>query len=102
MNLRKLLLAIVFGAAAALVPDSASAQRATPPPFRTMNVVPITITGVIARGGELVATGVAGSNAFETPVTLTATPSLIPGDCPILNLQLGPIHLSLLGLNVDT
>ena len=102
MNLRKLLLGIMFGAAAALVPDSAYAQRATPQPFQTMNVVPITITGVIARGGELVATGVAGSTAFETPVTLDATPSLTPGACPILNLHLGPINLSLLGLNVDT
>jgi hypothetical protein len=102
MGFRKLLFGLVFGAAAALEPDSAYAQRATPQPFQTMNVVPITITGVIARGGELFATGVAGGTAFETPVTLDTTPSLTPGACPILNLQLGPINLSLLGLNVDT
>jgi hypothetical protein len=102
MGFRKLLYGLVFSAAAALVPDSAYAQRATPPIFQTMNVVPITITGVIARDGGLIATGVAGSTAFETPVTLDATPSLTPGACPILNLQLGPINLSLLGLNVDT
>jgi hypothetical protein len=67
-----------------------------------MNVVPMTITGVVARDGKLIATGVAGSRTFETDITLSATPSLTPGACPILNLQLGAIHLTLLGLNVDT
>jgi hypothetical protein len=93
---------IVLGVAAALAPHSAYAQGATPQPFQTLNVVPITITGVTAQDGQLMATGVAGSNTFEAPITLTATPNQTPGACPILNLQLGAIHLSLLGLNVDT
>ena len=101
-RLSRALVGTVVAAAATLAPDSAYAQRQIPQPFQTMNVVPITITGVIVRDGQLFATGVAGSNTFETPITLDATPSLVPGACPILNLQLGPIHLSLLGLNVDT
>jgi len=36
------------------------------------------------------------------PITLSATPNPADADCPILNLELGPIHLDLLGLNVDT
>jgi hypothetical protein len=39
---------------------------------------------------------------FQAPITLTSGAIPRNGTCPILNLSLGPIHLSLLGLNVDT
>ena len=65
------------------------------------NVLPLTITGVAMQNGQLVATGTLGNTTFTTPVTVTAAPSADP-TCPILNLQLAPIHLNLLGLHVDT
>ena len=65
------------------------------------NVLPLTITGVQVQNGQLVALGTLGNTAFTAPLTLTATPTADP-TCPILNLQLAPIHLNLLGLHVDT
>ena len=68
----------------------------------SFNVVPILIQSVTVTNGQLMANGLAGSQAFSTPITLT--PGAIPSGatCPILNLSLGPINLDLLGLNVDT
>src|SRR3954452_20366260 len=65
------------------------------------NVLPLTITGVQVQNGQLVALGKLGTTAFTAPITVTATPTADP-TCPILNLQLAPIHLNLLGLHVDT
>ena len=65
------------------------------------NVLPLTITGVQVQNGQLVALGTLGGTAFTAPLTVTATPTADP-TCPILNLQLAPIHLNLLGLHVDT
>jgi hypothetical protein len=65
------------------------------------NVLPLTITGVQVQNGQLVALGQLGGTTFTAPLTLTATPTADP-TCPILNLQLAPIHLNLLGLKVDT
>jgi len=77
----------------------ALAQRKKP---TTFNVLPLTITSVTPQDGQLVANGVLGSTPFREPLVLTARP-LAPGaTCPILDLSLGPINLSLLGLNVDT
>jgi hypothetical protein len=88
--------------AAALIVFSAGdaiAQRKKP---TTFNVLPLTITSVTPQGGQLVANGVLGSTAFQLPLALTPQP-LAPGaTCPVLDLSLGPINLSLLGLNVDT
>jgi hypothetical protein len=77
----------------------AAAQAPNPAPF---NVLPVLITSVTVANGQLVANGIVGSTPFQSPITLT--PGAVPrgGTCPILNLSLGPIHLSLLGLNVDT
>jgi len=60
------------------------------------------VTSVTVADGQLVANGLAGTTPFQAPITLT--PGAVPagGTCPILDLSLGPIHLSLLGLNVDT
>ena len=86
------LVALVIGFAPGLV----SAQ--TIPQF---NVVPISISSVTIQNGGLVASGIVGGNTFTAPLAVTATPNPT-GACPILNLSLAPIHLGLLGLNVDT
>jgi hypothetical protein len=70
---------------------------------RSFAVVPITITSVTPdpATGQLIASGLAGTTAFTTP--LTVTPRQVAGAaCPILDLSLGPIDLTLLGLNVRT
>jgi hypothetical protein len=68
----------------------------------TFNVVPITITSVTQGATGLVANGVVGSNAFSVPITLTPLTAGTATSCPVLDLHVGAIHLSLLGLNVDT
>jgi len=70
---------------------------------RSFEVVPITITGVAldTATGQLLASGLVGSSPFTTPLRVTA--QQVPGaPCPILDLSLGPIDLTLLGLNVQT
>ena len=88
-----LTLMLVFAGAPAAAPK----KPATP-----FNVLPMLITSVGVANGQLVANGLVGSTPFQAPITLT--PGAIPegGTCPVLNLSLGPIHLTLLGLNVDT
>jgi len=85
------------------IPAAPHAEAAKPKPRAAFNVVPIVITSVAVEGGQLVAHGLAGSQPFTAPITsLTASPAATPGACPILHLMLGPIHLDLLGLVVDT
>jgi hypothetical protein len=75
--------------------------------------VPITVTGIDVTGitrdattgvlnlaGTL--TGTILGQDFTTPLTGTITPARNPRGVPVLELDLQPIHLSLLGLNVDT
>ena len=82
-------------------PAVASAQ--TTAPRGVFNVVPITITGVTIQDGGLVASGIVGGNTFSTPIAVSVAPGpTVAAACPILNLQLAPIHLNLLGLVVDT
>jgi hypothetical protein len=64
-------------------------------------ILPLNIVGVTIENGGLVANGVVGATAFSTPITATATTGPQP-NCLILNLMIGPIHLDLLGLVVDT
>ena len=86
-------------AAMAFSAPEAFAQKKKP---TTFNIVPITISSVTVQGGQLVATGNVGSTAFQQPLILRPQ-ALAPGaTCPVLDLSLGPINLSLLGLNVDT
>jgi len=72
-----------------------------------ISLLPLSITGVTVQDGQLVANGLLGSTPFTAPLTLS-TPSAAGSTLaaaaatPILNLQLGPIHLDLLGLTVDT
>jgi hypothetical protein len=78
------------------------AKRPTKPPKLPTTMLPLHITEVVVRNGELVALGTLGSHTFESPVTLTAQPNPSDPSCPILDIALGEIHLQLLGLNVDT
>lgn len=64
-------------------------------------LLPLTITGVANQAGQLVALGSLGGNTFTLPLHLSAKPSP-NADCPILHLEVGEIHLDLLGLDVDT
>ena len=101
--LRRLQTAVVAVAlTAAFAAPDAYAQRGGAGNQQTFNVLPITITGVSVVNGGLVANGLLGTTPFQAPITLTPQAGPTPGACPILNLALGPINLSLLGLNVDT
>ena len=92
-------LAVALAATLAVSATDASAQAKKATAF---NMVPILIQSVTVENGQLMANGLVGSSAFQTPITLT--PGAVPqgATCPILNLSLGPINLDLLGLNVDT
>lgn len=96
-------IAVVAVATIALNPADALAQ--SPAKKRapsTFNVLPLNISSVTVQGGQLVANGTLGLTPIQLPLTMRAQP-LAPGaTCPVLDLALGPINLSLLGLNVNT
>jgi len=70
----------------------------------------IKVTNVSVVGGNLVATGLATINTasgtavgvFSNQPLAATTTDAGGGNCPILNLVLGPIHLNVLGLTVTT
>ena len=68
----------------------------------TVNVLPQLNTTVSQVGSTFNAVTSLGGQTSSQPIGLSTTPNLIDPTCPILNLQLNAIHLSLLGLNVDT
>jgi hypothetical protein len=68
----------------------------------TTTMLPLTITGVQVVNGALQVVGKVGNTVFTAPLTLGTSPNAADPTCPILNLHLGPIHLNLLGLHVDT
>jgi len=88
-----LLIALMLSFAA----PQAQAQSSAP-----FNMLPLKITGVKVVNGALVAEGKLGSHFFTDPITLAATPNASDPTCPILDLDLAPIHLNLLGLVVHT
>ena len=75
-------------------------------PAHTVNVLPQLKTTVsviqTATGPALQAVSSLGGQTFTQVIDLTASPSADPTACPILDLQLGPIDLNLLGLQVTT
>jgi len=77
----------------------AAAQNKKP---TTFNLLPINISSVTPQNGQLVATGTVGSTPFQLPLVMRPQPLAVNAICPVLDLSLGPINLSLLGLNVDT
>jgi hypothetical protein len=78
------------------------AQSAFAKPPAPTNVLPISIDSVTVDGNQLLAHGSIGDQPFTAPITLSTSPNAADPTCPILNLHLGPIHLDLLGLVVDT
>jgi len=62
------------------------------------SILPININSVTSQAGQLVANGSIGTTPFTAPLTLAPAAN----STNVLNLQLGPIHLDLLGLKVDT
>jgi hypothetical protein len=66
------------------------------------SMLPLTINEVVVENGQLVALGTLGANPVRLPIGVSTSPNLLDPDCPILNLEIGAIHLNLLGLNVDT
>jgi hypothetical protein len=97
-QLRGATIAVVLASALALTASDASAQGRRPP--QNFSVLPVTITGVTVQNGQLLANGLIGSQAFQTPLTIGAQQT--GAACPILDLSLGPIDLNLLGLRVLT
>ena len=65
----------------------------------------LTITEVAAQGGRLLGSGTLVGTAEGTPVTQSVEGLDLgisaPASCDILNLDLGPLYLDLLGLVVD-
>ena len=92
------------GAVAALAPAPAGIVQALPGNVQAKanTVVPLSINSVSLVNGALAIVGQVGNQVFTLVGTLTASPNPAAADCPILHLQLGPIHLNLLGLKVDT
>jgi len=93
-----------------LVMSSGLPQAVAAPKPTSINIIP-TITSVALVNGVLTATGTAtavihGQTTtvpFSAPIDVTASPNPDPTDpCAILDLRLGPIHLNLLGLDVQT
>lgn len=81
--------------------------------LKNVNGLNINITNVQLQNGGLVVSGMIGNNPFTTTATLELPTAAAAGAMaaqvvnpaavtPILNLHLDAIHLSLLGLNVDT
>jgi len=66
----------------------------------TPGVVPLSVNTVDAQGNHATLQGQVGVNPISVPVTLTATPG--SNGAEILNLHIDPIHLDILGLNVQT
>jgi hypothetical protein len=97
-QLRGATIAVVLASALAVTASDASAQGRRPP--QNFSVLPVTITGVTVQNGQLLANGLIGSQAFQTPLTIGAQQT--GAACPILDLSLGPIDLNLLGLRVLT
>ena len=88
--------AVLLATSMMLGPQDAYAQRNV----QSFNVLPIAITGVTVQNGQLFANGLIGSNPFQVPILVGSQQT--GGPCPILDLQLGPIDLNVLGLRVQT
>jgi hypothetical protein len=79
------------------VPEAPAQGRGTPQAF---TVIPVVVTNVAVQNGQLVANGLIGTTPFQVPLLISSHNN--GGPCPILDLQLGPIDLTLLGLRVET
>src|SRR5678815_1628746 len=74
-----------------------------------LNITPV-VNSITVDNGQLVASGIATvivkgqtfTSPFTAPILLDGSAPAALGECSVLNLSLGPIHLDLLGLVVDT
>jgi len=72
-------------------------------PTFNFNVLDLNVGDVqILSNNTLGAVANIGNVSQILPIILSTSPNPADADCPILHLQLSPIHLDLLGLNVDT
>src|SRR5688500_1260550 len=104
---RRTTLGVLLASVLALVGATSSFAA---PPASSIDIVP-NITGISVQNGQLVATGTATAVVrgqtttvpFTAPINLSlAADQTGAGACPILDLELGPINLNLLGLVVET
>ena len=66
-------------------------------------MLPITVNEIVFEEGQLFALASVGNQQLDPiPLQLAARPNPNDADCPILNLEIGALHLNLLGLVVDT
>jgi hypothetical protein len=72
-------------------------------PTFNLNALQLNVSGIQVLSDNTLGALVNIGNVTQiVPIDLSATPNPDDPNCPILNLELGPIHLDLLGLNVDT
>jgi len=87
-------------------PVLAAAQQAASvnvAPTFNLNVLNLNVGNVhVLSDNTLGAVASIGNVIQNLPLILSASPNAANADCPILHLQISPIHLDLLGLNVDT
>lgn len=102
-------------------PPATMARQASPAPSTTLTNVPLTdavgnvvgsftgtatLSSLAASGGGLVGNLLLNGTAVVNGVTTTVTNAIgtaavtTPGTCPVLTLNVGQIHLNLLGLDV--
>jgi hypothetical protein len=107
--IRRRFLAALMAIVVAATPEMALAAAPTQP---LVTVTGITVNGITAEAGQLIADATVTLNvvgrtitqAVQIPLGLGGSPpapGAPAGSCNILNLTLGPIHLDLLGLVVD-
>jgi len=85
------------GVAAPAVMAAAKPHQAT-----TVNVLPQLMNAVSLVGTTFNLATSLGGQTVNQALALSSSPNANDPTCPILNLHLAPIHLNLLGLNVDT
>jgi hypothetical protein len=67
------------------------------------SLIPLKIDAIKLVNGTLTAVGSLAGQPFSLPITLgTSENPDQDSDCAVLHVELGPIHLNLLGLHVDT
>jgi hypothetical protein len=121
MRLRLSLLGVLTALAVTLAAFAATATAAPPSATSSVAISPAQSAGIldgvfeitnvaVNAAGELVAEGVfTGTTTIDGVVQeITATASIVlaaatasPGPCTVVNLDLGPLHLDVLGLVVD-
>jgi len=91
-------LLLVFSHVSSMAQGAAKNQPFTVVPMRITSVTVQPVDGTL----QLIANGVVGNHPFSSPISVASSPNAADPTCPILDLSLAPIHLALLGLNVDT